>query len=246
MAFTQKTVNSSLHLGIDLADLRERSGFTVEQASHKTKILPSTIRLWESDQWSSDDPFYDERQLQSYVKYLGGNELYFLQKYRSMLRDKKIKTNTDHGLPNMRRVRWYELSVGTRIWALLGFLLFTSLIGGYVYWLWRRVNIPPELVLYEPEDGARVYQPKVTIRGKTQPEAVLTINDQRAIVQPDGSFVLTMDIPGGLTMLTIASQRRHGAEKRLIRQVYFSRLEPDFDAKLAPVNFATDTTSTTR
>src|SRR5574337_297997 len=134
MAFVLKSVNASGRIGPDLIELRERAGWSVTEVSHATKISESLIRALEAEAWSEiPDPIYAERILRSYVVFLGGNETYFLEKYRALLRAKHASRKLEELLPRPRQIQLFDLVVGPRLLTVLGFVLFVLVLGGYVY-----------------------------------------------------------------------------------------------------------------
>lgn len=244
MAFLQKTINSSLNLGIDLRDLRERRGLTLEEACAQTKILLTTLRNWEEDRWETEDPFYDERQLRAYVQFLGGNEAYILKKYRDNIRERRFKPNQEHLTFREKNVRFFDLAVSARIWAILGILLLAFGLGSYVYFLIHRVSALPMLEIDEPQDGTRVTDPKLTIRGKTQSETTIIVNQKNAIVQPDGSFFIELILPRGSSEITIQAKRRQGIANTKTLHVLYDRPLPTLDEVSSPIPLVAPSTST--
>src|SRR5574337_1718195 len=171
MAFVQKNVNASGRIGPDLIELRERAGWTVAEVSRATKISESLIRALEAEAWSEiPDPIYAERILRSYVTFLGGNETYFLQKYRTLLRAKNTSRKLEELLPRPRQVQGFDLVVGSRLLTVLGFLFFVLLLGGYVYFQAHAISTPPPLAVETPEEGQPLQEPLADVRGTTLPE----------------------------------------------------------------------------
>lgn len=227
MAFVLKSVNATGRIGPDLIELRERSGWTRAEVSRQTKIPESIVRGWEEELWEDmDDPVYMERVFRSYVIALGGDEPYFIGKYHEVLKERHLERKLQDLLPRPRRIRLLDLTVGSRLLTFVAFLTFVSLLGGYVYLQARAISTPPPLALSEPEDGSRLVDPEVTIKGTTLPEASVTINGRTIIVQPDGNFSLTMNVPRGTTLLVVSARKRHGREALLTRRVVYERAVP--------------------
>jgi cytoskeletal protein RodZ len=229
MSFTLKSVNPSGRIGSDLVELRERAGWSRAQAAHATKIHESLIRSLEEEAWDQvADPIYTERILRSYVTFLGGNERYFVEKYRTCLEANRLKRSPEELLPRPRRIRRFDLTVGPRLLAVSGFLVFVLLLGGYVYVQARAISTPPPLEILEPADGLRLEEPMVTIRGTTLPESTVEVNGRQAIVQPDGTFSLRLDVPRGTTLVIVTSKKRHSREVTSARRVVYDRPLPEW------------------
>lgn len=247
MAFTIKSVNPTGRIGADLEELRIRAGYSRSEASHATKIAESFLRALEEEDWGSiPDPVYSERILKSYVVFLGGNETYFLEKYRECLRGRHSARRPEELLPRPRQVNLSDLIVGSRLLTVAGFVAFVLLLGGYVFIQARAISTPPPLSVSSPEDGLRLEQPLVHVVGKTLAETSVTVNGRQAVVQPDGVFDLSMDVPRGTTMIVISARKRHGHEAVITRRVVYDRDLPAFEVVTSTdISSTTSTTATT-
>lgn len=224
MAFILKKVNGTSALGPDLIELRERAGLTVEDAAKLSKLTPGFIRALEGERWSElPDPAYVERLLKMYVTRFGVNDSYYLHKYREGLRLRKIEKDTSQFLPRPVKVAASAFLVTPRLFAAAGFLLFILALGGYVVYQARTITSAPELQITAPEDGLRVSQPEVVIKGKTDPGALVMVNGAASAVSPSGEFEQTVRIPQGTTMFVITAKRRRGAETVEVRRVVYER-----------------------
>jgi cytoskeletal protein RodZ len=229
MAFLHKSINPSTHMGKDLQELREQAGLTRAQVSQHTKITEAFIRALEEERWDEiTDPVYTERILRAYVTFLGGKEKYILQKYRACVREHPVQRKPEDMLPRPRQVRVLDFVVGPRILAIIGFFLFVGALGGYIYVQAHNISSPPPLRLDEPTDGMQLNEPHVRVRGETSPDASVSINGLPAIVQSDGTFALTLDVPRGTTQITVSSKKRRGRDAIIVRRVVYDRPLPSF------------------
>ena len=228
MSFTQKSINASGDLGADLRELRERAGLSLGEVAKHTKIAESTVRGWEEGRWDEvEDPRYMERMLRSYVAFLGGLEPYFINKFREGLRAREVRSRQPEDLmPRPRQVKLFDLTVTSRLLTVAGFLFFVSLLGGYIYLQARTISAPPPLELFEPTEGLRIDNSIVHVRGKTLPESSVQVNEVPAVVQPDGTFDLTLAVPRGTTLIIVSARRRHGEEAHVARRVIYDRPLP--------------------
>lgn len=230
MGFVHKSVNPAARIGADLTELRTRAGYTREQAAAYTKIPSFLIRALEDEAWEEiPDAIYAERIVRSYVHALGGNEAYFIHKYREHLAERHEKRTLQDVLPRPSRVRLRDLFVSSRYIALAGFLLFAIALGGYVYVQVHGISSAPPLTIDTPQDGQRLDSPHVEVRGTTLPESSVTVNGVQAVVQSNGVFVLTLDVPRGTTLIYISSRKRHGKAANDVRRVVFERPLPDLE-----------------
>jgi hypothetical protein len=70
-------------------------------------------------------------------------------------------------------------------------------------------NQPPDLEILKPEDGSEFFgsrQRQITIEGKTEEGATLTINDRVVVVDENGDFVFTKSLSEGDNSFLIKSK----------------------------------------
>lgn len=82
---------------------------------------------------------------------------------------------------------------------------------------------PPKLDVSEPEDGKEYVgdQKEATIKGVTEGDIKITVNDRFVRVENDGSFTTTYSLPEGETTLTIKATDIAGNETKIERKVKY-------------------------
>lgn len=88
-----------------------------------------------------------------------------------------------------------------------------SVVALYSAVSWIRLQQPPQLVVNQPSEQSTV-GPRAVVSGKTDPDAVVSVNSQPAALQSDGSFQIELYLPReGVTTITIESTNRRGKTK---------------------------------
>lgn len=84
-------------------------------------------------------------------------------------------------------------------------------------------NEKPSLEIAEPEDGKTIQggDKKVTIRGKTEPQAQVFVNDSRVITSADGTFSADLELNDGDNILTIKAIDQASNTTEIVRRVTF-------------------------
>lgn len=223
MGFIQKSINPGGRLGHDLRELRTKASLSLADAAKQSKVSEGAIRMLEEERWNEiQDPLYFENVFRAYLSLYPVQQNYYLEKYRSVLKIKSRARTAQELLPR-QRVRWSDFTVWSRVVAVLLFILFATAIAGYVWYQVRAVTAPPALTIEEPREGERLPLPVVEVSGKTEPDATVSINGRPAIVELDGSFRLTIDIPSGPTVLMIEAKKRRGKPAQEIRHIFYQR-----------------------
>ncbi|MBU0540153.1 helix-turn-helix domain-containing protein [Patescibacteria group bacterium] len=222
MSFIQKQLLPEAEFGEMLKELRELRGFTYDELSKLTRIHPSIIQALEREEFSElADPLYAERHVKFLVLALEGRPDYFLKKYRALLKEKNaVPVDT---MKVRTTVRKRDFFVTSRLVAAAGFFLFAGLACAYLIWQAYLLQDPPPLRIITPVEGARLTVPHVDVQGETAPNALVTVNGQKAVVDGEGRFRIVFDIPRGLTTLTIEASRRYGSPITLTRMVSYER-----------------------
>ena len=180
MAFVHKSINPSTHIGADLRELRERAGLSRAQAAQQTKITESFLEALEEERWGEiGDAIYAERILRAYLRFLGGKEKYFLEKYHDALKERLVERDPAAFIPRPRHIKRFDLAVSSRLLTIVSFVVFSLLLGGYVYFQVRLISTPPKLMVTQPVEGEQEDGPRVEVRGTTLPDALVLINGKQ-------------------------------------------------------------------
>lgn len=102
---------------------------------------------------------------------------------------------------------------------MIGFAVIFLTLLSYISVQWWQLQRPPDLLVTEPTEFAEV-GPKVVVRGKTEPEVVLVVNDQPVALQPDGTFYTEVSLmTEGIVTLMIQATDDRGKTATVQRQV---------------------------
>lgn len=239
MSFVQKKIGTEQGFGADLRQLRELRGWTREALERATGIQKNTIRLLEEERLDElNDPVYAERHVRALVKALDGRVGFFLEKYNLALEKLGKKSNQDN-LMFAQRLKKSALFVPSKYFILVGIVFIIAGLGWYVGHQAGHLTASPRLEIFEPADHAVINNSLLRVRGKTDPTASVTVNGQSAVVETDGDFDLSFDVPRGMTRLDIVSRRRYGGSVESVRYVTYNQSATGTEA--LPVQSATTT-----
>ncbi|OGY19165.1 MAG: hypothetical protein A3F04_01420 [Candidatus Chisholmbacteria bacterium RIFCSPHIGHO2_12_FULL_49_9] len=101
---------------------------------------------------------------------------------------------------------------------IVGILSLAILLATYFFYQYKLLAGAPELEVIKPEEQARV-SADITVEGKTDPQATLTINNQEVLVNPDGSFSQSLILPQGTRTITIKATSRSGKVRTIQRTI---------------------------
>lgn len=211
--FTRKKVES-LTLGEKLRKLRNDSRTSLQDVSKATRIQAKYLEYLENGEYGKlPADVYVRGFLRSYARYLNIDEQVFIRLYE---RERNIQQNLgrDHGSSGARKdVSISSIVVTPRAVVIA---LIVCLVGGvftYLYREFRDFTAAPYLIIAEPAMNGRVSSGEVTVRGKTDRGARLSINGQTVFVSDDGSFAEKLLLQPGLNMISVVSINRFDKER---------------------------------
>ncbi|MDD5725800.1 MAG: helix-turn-helix domain-containing protein [Patescibacteria group bacterium] len=221
MSFVRKQIDAERGFGVELKELRELRGWSLDQLAHVSGIHKSTIQALEEENLEVfRDPLYVERHLRSIVKALDGRVGFFLHKYQVFLEEKGYLVEKKP-LTFFARIKRSALFVPSKYFLLLLPVPLAMVLGFYV---WRQASYlaaPPRLEILEPVDHLTLREPFATVSGITDPTALVSVNGTPAVVEASGVYGITINIPRGMTKLVVIAKRRYGGISEATRYVTY-------------------------
>ncbi len=205
--FCFKTLSHTKRLMHDLADARNKHGWSIEELSAKTHLPVKYIMALERGAFHELPPTKTFRL--SYVRALAtALELdpevciaQFIQ--QNGLADLKMV----HPRTELPRLPFNSVSIFVR--NLIGGFAVLLLVG-YLGWQVKGILQPPKLTVFYPLEGAIVNDLNTTIAGQTEAETKLSINGQEVLLNNQGLFSVPVDLTNGLNTVVISAMRKHG------------------------------------
>lgn len=195
-----------LKVGDLLKTARLKKKLTFTQASDQLKIPIDTLKFLERNCFSRlPASTYTIGFIRNYAKLidLDPNKTIAIFKRDYQKTRKKIIPS---GLTKPLNSPWSpNPPLQTLLFIIAVALLFFSYLG-YIYF---QLNRPPKLNITQPENGQELTAP-VLIKGKTDHDAVLTLNGKSINLETDGSFTTVYTAsPGTHELKLISTSRRH-------------------------------------
>lgn len=201
-----------------LSEARQKKRLSLEQVAERTKVRLEFLAAIEKDNYLVlPAGAYVKGFLQRYAQTVQLDPQTILAVFRRDYKEgKKGKIiPRDFIRPLSHRSSFFTMR-NLRI-GVISFILL--IITGYAGSLWWRMQQPPPLNIYEPEEGETVASP-IVISGKTSVDAVVFINSQPASLSRDGLFSaqVTFDQPGEQKIQIKAVDRKQ-RETAIVRKV---------------------------
>jgi len=212
--FTRKKVES-LTLGEKLKKLRTEFRMSLNEISKATRIQVKYLEYIENGQYEKlPADVYVRGFLRSYARYLNMDEQAFIKLYE---RERNIQTNLGRDVSkktfNVKKLDISSFVITPR--ALTITLIFLLVSGAFIYLYQEFQSFAgvPRLVILNPINGATIEEDEVVVRGKTDKDARVSINNQSVFVGGDGEFSDKLILQPGLNTVTVVAVNRFDKEK---------------------------------
>lgn len=201
-----------------LREKRESKELTIQEIAAKIKVKPEyLLALEESDFRNLPSVTSTKGFLNKYAQALRMNPETILAMYRRDFEENEQGDIIPRGLvePVVNKRKLPPANIFLLTAAILSFVgfLFYQLLG------WWSL---PKLEIIQPVEG-EVYGEKLTVKGKTEPDNVIAINNQKIILSPEGEFSLDLLFPAGSHSVIVSATNRQGKTKLLERTFTVSK-----------------------
>ena len=201
-------------IGEVIKEARLRKKLSKNKLEKDTKIKKDFIEAIEESRW---DLLPEFPVVSGFVKtiatYLGLKEDQLVALLRRDYPPKDLKINPNPDISE--KFTWSPKAT-----FILGISVVILLIIGYLIFQYLNFIKPPNLQVSEPEENSIITQEKLFVRGKTDPDAAVLVNNQPTLVAEDGTFETEIEVFQGTTEIVIIAKSRSGKEtlvQRLIK-----------------------------
>ncbi len=200
-------------VGQILRNTRLEKQISLEEASRVLKIRKEFLEILEEDNFSALPSYTSSLGfLKNYAEFLGLSSSSILAIFRR-----------DFSKPNIvvyPKTKYINLRWGPKLMLILiAFFSFLGL-GGYLGYHYFSLHKPPVVEIFSPPEGEKVFQDKVEVKGKTQPDSILTINDISVSPFSNGEFRYEIELFSGENKIVIVAKNKIGKETRIERTIF--------------------------
>lgn len=209
--------SSMISVGERLAQERIRRGFTIEEVSQATKIQPKFLLALEQGEYKKfPSSAYIQGFVKNYTDYLGLPSKKFLILLRREFNEKEYQKTVQKNFAKPHTAHFTGFRFQTTTIAAIFGLFF---ICGFVLYQYRSAFTNPTLTITSPKENARINAQIVSVIGKTDPNAAVTINDAPAYVDSNGNFKKDLQVFAGNTTITAKAVNRFQKKSIVIRHI---------------------------
>jgi len=202
-------------VGQILKNARLEKQISLDQVSGFLKIRKEFLEALEEDNFSVLPSYTSSLGfLKNYADFLGLSPSSLLAIFR---RDFSLPKETIH-----KKVGSFSFNFNWTPQKILILTIIISLLGlggylGFQYFSFRRA---PFLEVISPSEGEKISQEKVEVKGKAQPDSLVTINDTPVFLSLDGKFHLELEVFPGENKIIVVAKNKFGKETKLERTIF--------------------------
>ena len=205
-------------VGIILKETRIKKGYSLEKVELATKIRVKFLLAIEADSYDLlPSVSYAKGFVKNYAEYLGLSSKDVLAFFRRQTADVSRQSILPHTMEREFKRSFFRLTPSRFLMLLVsGFLiLFLS----YFLFQYRRLQLPPVLVIDSPVHKLVTRDKRIDIVGRTDTDASVIVNGVSVIVRSDGKFFHQLELFPGVNKITITSTSRFGKIASEVREV---------------------------
>ncbi len=218
---SQSSSNNMKTVGDLIQEARLSKNYSKEKLGEVTHIRTSFITAIEKADWEVLPEFAVTLGfVKSIAHFLDIPEnqatSIFKREYPPKLRDSiELKgTSDDRSKEIGRKFMW-----GPRLTFLTAVLLIVLVVLGYLGFQYRRFNSPPSLTVNEPTQNEIVSAFTLVVKGKTEMDAIVLVNDQPVTTDSNGNFSTQIDVNTNTNMVKVIAKSRSGRVTTITRTI---------------------------
>jgi cytoskeletal protein RodZ len=188
-----------LKAGEKLKETRLEKGLSLEDVSKQTKIKETFLEHIEEGEYSKlPSVSYAQGFVRNYAEFLGLDEEETMALFRREFDEEKtyrvlpqgFEKDQDFPIKRFRKGRTVII-IALVLLALIGYFGFQS----------RYAFIDPPLFIQTPKENQVITKSQAEVKGKTEPNSTVYVNNDAVSVSSEGDFTKTVDLfPGKVTI----------------------------------------------
>lgn len=100
-------------------------------------------------------------------------------------------------------------------------LSFIILFFGYLAFQYKAYISPPYLTITTPSEGETINSEKIQIAGKTDSDAVVSVNNQKIALSQNGEFSTSITLSPGVNTIVFESISKYGKKRAITRTIQY-------------------------
>lgn len=218
--FRKRELHNKRELGEKLQNQRKRLNLNLEKISEKINVpLKYLVALENGDYKNLPANIYSKNFLKKFLRTLKLPEEPLIEQFLEERNSFNI-LNQNKGADNfVARVAKRNLLDMPKIIRTLSVILVVAALLGYLGFEIKDIVTPPKLAIFEPQDNLVISGSTAVIRGQTEKEARILINNQEVLSDPEGNFEKSLQLQSGINTIKITAKKKHSRENIIYKNI---------------------------
>jgi cytoskeletal protein RodZ len=202
---------------------RSEKKITLDQVEKEIKIRKKFLQALENNSWTDLPPLpYIKGFIRNYSKYLSLEP----EEMVAFFRRQYLQENKSGLLPKglIKPLNSPYFDINPHFWLFLLIGLFVFLFFGYLFIQYQSYNNPPNLIILEPIEGLVTNNNQINVSGKTDSDAVVSINSVKIALNSAGEFNTKITLSPGSNSIIIEAVKKNGKSKSITRNIQKSEI----------------------
>lgn len=206
-------------VGKILKKARQEQGITLSEVEKATKIRFRYLQALENDEYDKLPSATSTRGfIKNYAEFLGLTSTQLLAIFRRDFSQDRQGRIIPQGM--VEPIDKPRFSWTPKLTVILLVTIFLTLFFGYLAYQYFSLISPPKLSLTAPLPEEKVVGETVEIVGKTDPDAVVTINGELVSLSEKGDFRYQLGLTNGENTIVVEAVSKLGKKKKITRTIY--------------------------
>lgn len=207
-------------IGQQFAEERKSKNLSIKDVSKATKIKEEFLFAIEKGDFKSlPSSAYASGFVKNYAKFLGLPVEKSIAMYRREFDEKKNIDVLPKGFSNPKEYVSPKFRLGRTVFLISALFV---IVAGFLIYQYRSAVFNPEIRIETPIENQEVNSLTVDVRGRTDPSAILTIDDREVPIESDGTFEKELTLFPGESVITFTVENRFGRTTTVERKVIVS------------------------
>ena len=200
-----------------LKEKRQGKNLSLDKLSDLTKIQVYHLEALEAGQFEKLPPLvYRAGIFKRLAKFLDVDKSEIIRMYKQEVQTVEIASYNGNIIKTKQNS--YFVLTQRKLAIFLG-VLFLILLSAYLYYQFKFLVGPPNLAV-DPKEDMVIQQESLTVRGKTDSGAYLTINGENVYVASDGSFSKEVQLTSGINVIEVKAVNNFEKSTKIVRQIF--------------------------
>lgn len=190
----------------------------LEEIEKNLRIRKKFLQALEENAWHKLPSLpYIKGFLKNYSQYLGLKPEEMVAVFRRQFSEQQKGSLLPKGLAEPLNKPFIRFTPQVMFAAVIFcFLLFFF---GYLFFQYKTYTSPPNLAINKPLEGEILKSDKILVNGKTDSDAVVSVNNEKIALSENGEFSTTLTLLPGINTITVESVSKYGKKKTLTRTI---------------------------